>query len=194
MERSVEMPPPLPMPNRLPNRLIGRQRLPRSASGVMSLVELMTVVLIISILFLTVVPTYQRIQRKARASAIVNDFRVFGAVFQAYAHEKGSWPAESGAGVIPTGITSADLQADVWNRATPMGGRFDWEYNQVHPGGTSPGGRWRAALAINGTSESPLLVDADLMGDIDDMLDDGNLDTGNFRKGFGDCPLLIIEP
>jgi type II secretory pathway pseudopilin PulG len=176
------------------NRLIGRQRLPRSAAGVMSLVELMTVVLIMSILFLAVVPTYQRIQRKARASAIVNDFRVFGAVFQAYAHEKGSWPAESSAGIVPTGITSADLQVDVWSKTTPMGGKFDWEYNQVHPGGTSPGGRWRAALAINGATDAPLLVDADLMVMIDEVLDDGDLETGNFRKGFGDCPLLVIEP
>lgn len=177
-----------------PNRLLGRQRIPRSASGVMSLVELMTVVLIISILFMTMVPTYQRIQRRARASAIVNDLRVFGAVFQGYAHEKGAWPAESPAGVVPTGITSQDLQTDVWSKPTPMGGKFDWEYNQVHPGGTSPGGRWRAALAINATSDAPLLVDADLMTDIDDIIDDGNLESGNFRKGFGDCPLLIIEP
>ena len=37
-------------------------------------------------------------------------------------------------------------------------------------------------------------VDSDLMQAIDDDLDDGDLDTGNFRKGFGDCPILIIEP
>jgi len=176
------------------SRLIGRQSIPRSTAGVMSLVELMVVVLIISMLFLAAVPAYQRIQRKARAAAIVNDFRVFGAVFQAYAHEKGSWPAESAAGVLPTGITSADLQTDTWANSTPMGGHWDWEYNQVHPGGTSPGGRWHAAIAITGTSDAPLNLDTDLMQEIDDDLDDGDLDNGNFRKGFGDCPLLIIEP
>jgi type II secretory pathway pseudopilin PulG len=174
--------------------MLGRQRLPRAATGVVSLVELMTVVLIISILFLTAVPTYQRIQRKARATAVVNDFRVFGAVFQAYAHEKGSWPAETPAGVVPAGITSQELATDVWTRATPIGGKFDWEYDQAHPGGTSPGGRWRAALAINSTSDSTLLVDADLYEAIDEALDDGNLTTGNFRLGFGDCPLFILEP
>ena len=177
-----------------PSRLIGRQRLPRTASGVVSLVELMTVVLIISILFLMAVPTYKRIQRKARATAVVNDFRVFGAVFQAYAHEKGSWPAESSAGVVPTGVTAQDLQIDAWIKATPIGGKFDWEYNQTHPGGTSPGGRWRAALAINTTADSSILVDADLYEEVDEALDDGNLTTGNFRLGFGDCPLFILEP
>lgn len=160
----------------------------------MSLVELMIVVLIISMLFLAAVPAYQRIQRKARAAALTNDFRVFGAVFQAYAHEKGRWPDEVAAGVVPPGITSDDLQPAVWLKPTAMGGQFDWENNQMHPGGTSPGGRWRAALAITSTSAAPLAIDADLMREIDEALDDGDLDTGNFRKGYGDCPILIIEP
>jgi type II secretory pathway pseudopilin PulG len=176
------------------SRLIGPQRIPRSTAGVMSLVELMVVVLIISMLFLAAIPAYQRIQRKARAAAIVNDFRVFGTVFQAYAHEKGSWPAESPAGVVPTGVTSQDIQTDAWTKTTPMGGKFDWEFNQVHPGGTSSGGRWHAALAITGTSDAPLAIDSDIMQEIDNDLDDGDLESGNFRKGFGDCPLLIIEP
>lgn len=175
-------------------RLIGPQRLPRSAAGVVSLVELLTVVLIISILFMLSVPTFQRIQRKARATAIVNDFRVFGAVFQTYAHEKGAWPAEVAAGVIPAGIDHEDLQVANWIRPTPIGGKFDWEFNQTHPGGTGPGGRWRAALAINATAAAPLLIDADLFEEIDTQLDDGDLTTGNFRLGYGDCPLFILEP
>lgn len=174
-------------------RQIGRQRLPRSTKG-LSLVELMIVVLIISMIFFAAVPAYQRIQRRARAAALTNDFRVFGAVFQAYAHEKGSWPVESAAGVVPPGITNNDLQINAWTKPTAMGGLFDWENNQAHPGGTSPGGRWRAALAITGTTSAPIVIDAALMREIDDALDDGDLETGNFRKGFGDCPIFIIEP
>jgi prepilin-type N-terminal cleavage/methylation domain-containing protein len=177
-----------------PSRLLGRQRFPRPAVRAFSLVELMIAVLIISMIFVMAVPTYQRIQRKARATSVANDFRVFGAAFQAYAHEKGAWPAESTAGVIPTGITSQDIQTVPWSKMTPIGGKFDWEYNQVHPGGTSPGGKWHAALAVTGTTDAPLIVDADIMQEIDESLDDGDLDTGNFRKGFGDCPILIIEP
>lgn len=177
-----------------PTRLIGRQRLPRSAAGVISMVELLVVVLIIGILFVMAVPTYQRIQRKARAATIINDFRVFGAVFQAYAHEKGSWPVEAAAGVVPTGLGSEDLQTDNWSGVTNIGGKFDWENNQTHPGGTSPGGRWRAALAINSAPGATLIVDADLFEEIDEALDDGDLATGNFRLGFGDCPLFILEP
>jgi prepilin-type N-terminal cleavage/methylation domain-containing protein len=176
------------------SRLPGRQRFPRRAIRAFSLVELMVAILIISMLFMMGVPTYQRIQRKARAAAVGNDFRVFGAAFQAYAHEKGSWPAEALPGVVPVGFSSNDIQTTVWSNKTPMGGKFDWEYNQTHPGGTSPGGKWRAAVAITGTADAPLIIDADLMQEIDETLDDGDLDSGNFRKGFGDCPLLIIEP
>jgi len=175
-------------------RLLGRQRFPRPADRAFSLVELMIAVLIISLLFLMAVPAYQRIQRKARATAIANDLRVFGAALQAYAHEKGTWPPESAAGVIPTGLTTADIQTDVWQTATPIGGHFDWEYNQVHPGGTSPGGKWHAAIAISSTSDAPLLIDADLMQAIDAELDDGDLANGNFRSGFGDCPIYVLEP
>ena len=176
------------------SRLLGRQRFPRPATRAFSLVELMIAVLIISLLFLMAVPAYQRIQRKARATTIANDLRVFGAAFQAYAHEKGTWPPEAAAGVIPTGITTQDIQTNKWTVMTPMGGKFDWEYNQVHPGGTSPGGKWHAAIAITSTSDAPLILDADLMEEIDETLDDGDLTTGNFRKGFGDCPIFILEP
>jgi len=174
-------------------RQIGRQRLPRSTAG-LSLVELMIVVLIISLLFLAAVPAYQRIQRRARAAALTNDFRVFGTVFQTYAHEKGTWPIETAPGIVPPGITDKDLQLNAWTKPTAIGGLFDWENNQAHPGGTSPGGRWRAALAITGTTSAPMVIDADIMREIDEALDDGDLETGNFRKGFGDCPILIIEP
>jgi prepilin-type N-terminal cleavage/methylation domain-containing protein len=176
------------------SRLIGRQRFPRPADRAFSLVELMIAVLIISMLFVMAVPTYQRIQRKARATTVINDFRVFGAAFQAYAHERGSWPAEASAGVVPTGISVQDIKTTVWALKTPMGGKFDWENNQVHPGGTSPGGKWHSALAITGTSDAPLIIDADLMQEIDEALDDGDLATGNFRTGFGDCPIFILEP
>ena len=175
-------------------RLLGHQRFPRPANRAFSLVELMIAVLIISLLFLMGVPTYQRIQRKTRATAIANDLRVFGSAFQTNTHEKGTWPPEAAPGVIPTGISVQEIQSDKWQNATPIGGHFDWEYNQVHPGGTSPGGKWHAAIAISSTSGSSVLLDADLMQAIDAELDDGDLTTGNFRSGFGDVPIYILEP
>jgi type II secretory pathway pseudopilin PulG len=175
------------------NRLLGRRDIPRSTAGV-GLVELMVVVTIISMIMLAAVPTYNRIQRKARASTIVNDFRVFASVFQAHAHETGSWPAETAAGVVPAGVTSIEMNSTAFTRVTPMGGQFDWDFNQVHPGGTSPGGRWRAALGINTTGVSAVILDVELLKEIDASLDDGDLTTGSFRLGGDGGPLFILEP
>lgn len=165
-----------------------RQYLPRSCRGV-GLAELMVVVTIISFLMMIAVPSYQRIRHKARASALVNDFRVFAAVFQAHAHERGAWPAEVAAGVVPSETGNEELKAGSWTRPSPIGGKFDWEYNQIHDGT-----RYRAAIALADTSDAPLMIDLDLFRIMDADLDDGALETGNFRLGENLCPLLILEP
>jgi type II secretory pathway pseudopilin PulG len=175
------------------NRLLGRRDIPRSTAGV-GLVELMVVVTVISMIMLAAVPTYNRIQRKARASAVVNDFQKFAAAFMAHAHETGSWPLESAVGTIPTGLNSTSISTQAWTRVTPMGGQFDWDFNQVHPGGTSPGGRWRAAIAINSSGTSNVILDVELLKLIDQTLDDGELTTGSFRIGGDGGPLFILEP
>lgn len=170
------------------SRRIGRQAVPRSTAGV-GLVELMVVVTIISMLMAVGLPSYQQIQRKARSAAIANDFRVFTAVLQARAHENGSWPAEAAAGVVPGGITADDIQLASWVGPTAIGGRFDWDNNQIHNGT-----HYRAALALVDTADAPLLVDLELYREIDTVLDDGNLATGNFRLGQDNCLLFVIEP
>ncbi|MES1194629.1 MAG: hypothetical protein ABUL65_01960, partial [Opitutus sp.] len=71
---------------------------------------------------------------------------------------------------------------------------FNWDFNQVHPGGTSPGGRWRAAIGISDSPTSPVILDQDLLLEIDRELDDGDLTTGSFRLGGDGGPLFILEP
>lgn len=194
LPRSLAFAEMLPMPARsASDRLWGRRDIPRSTSGV-GLVELMVVVTIISMIMLAAVPTYNRIQRKARASAIVNDFQKFAPVFLAHAHENGAWPAETAAGVVPAGINNTEMNVAAWTRVTPMGGQFDWDFNQVHPGGTSPGGRWRAAIGINSSAVSTVILDVELLKEIDRSLDDGDLNTGSFRIGGDGGPLYILEP
>lgn len=171
-----------------PRRLLGRRNIPRSTAG-LALIELMVVVTIISFLIMLAIPAYQRVQQKARAGALVNDFRVFAAVFQAHANEKGTWPPEAAAGVVPTGITGEELKADVWTRPTVIGGHFDWENDQIHNGV-----HYRAAIAITDTADAPLMVDRELFQEIDNVLDDGNLATGSFILGDNNCPLFVLEP
>jgi prepilin-type N-terminal cleavage/methylation domain-containing protein len=158
------------------------------ASAGFSLIELMVAVTLLSILFLLAVPTYQKLQRKARTAAIVNDFQVFATALQAKAHEAGSWPPEAGPGVVPAGMTPEEIKFDDWSHVTPIGGHFDWENDQLHNGV-----RFRAAIAITDTTDAPLVFDYEQLLDIDRAIDDGDLTTGNFRLGVGNCPLFVIE-
>ncbi len=164
------------------------QRNSRESNAAFSLIELMVVMTILSFLFLIAVPIYQRLQRKARTAAIVTDFRVFATAFQSHAHDSGTWPPEAAAGVVPIGMPPEELKYDDWTHTTPMGGKFDWENNQVHPGG-----RWRAAIMIAPTSDAPLVNDDALFIDIDRAIDDGDPNKGSFQRGFGGNPLFIIE-
>ena len=153
-----------------------------------SLIELMVAMTILSLLILLSVPTYQKIQRRAKVAVLANDFRTFATALQSHAHEVGSWPLETAAGVVPTGMTPEELKDDDWTHPTPIGGKFDWEYKQTH-GGT----QYLAAIAITDTSDAPLTIDAELLLDLDKAIDDGDLTTGNLIMGFGGSPLFIIE-
>lgn len=152
-----------------------------------TLVEILVVVVIISLLAMLAIPAVQLVQRRARSSAIINDFRVFSTAFETSAHETGSFPAESAAGVVPAGMETA-LKVDAWLRVTPIGGHYNWENNQMHSGN-----RYKAAIAITATGDAPLPLDVNQLTDIDKALDDGNLYSGNFFLGAGLNPVFVIE-
>lgn len=151
-----------------------------------TLVEIMVVVMIISMLIAAGVPAMLHMKRRSVASAVANDLRVFAAAFDAYAHEAGSWPAETEPGITPPEMDSR-LNPTAWLRRTPMGGQYNWEYNQMHAGT-----RYRAAIAITSTGSMPVEQDADLYETIDRVIDDGDLNTGNFRLGSDDEPVFIV--
>jgi len=160
----------------------------KRSNSAFSLIELMVAVTILSLLFLIAVPTYQRLQRKAKVAAFVTDLRVFATAFQSHAHESGAWPPESAAGIVPAGMTVEEFKSDDWTHPTPIGGQFDWDYNQTHVGV-----QYRAAITIVDTSTAGYVRDDELLTQIDQIIDDGDLTAGNFRYGDGDFPLFVIE-
>jgi type II secretory pathway pseudopilin PulG len=152
------------------------------------LVEIMVVVTIISLLAALGVPALQSVQRRTVATAIGNDLRTFAAAFDVYAHETGGWPAEVAEGVVPPEMATR-LKSTDWLRPTPLGGQYNWDHNQMHAGS-----RYRAAIAISGTTAAPFGQDLDLLESVDRIIDDGNLATGNFRIGADDEPVFIVSP
>src|SRR5581483_535915 len=145
-----------------------------------TLVEIMVVVLIISLLAMVAIPSLMRIQRRAKTTAIMNDFRVFAAAFSSYAQETGQWPPDTAAGVLPP-LMAGRIKADAFTRTTPMGGKYNWEYNQTHFGV-----KYKAAISITATASAPLPLDVNQLTDLENHIDSQfNWLDGSFHLGTG---------
>ena len=125
--------------------------------------EIMIVVTIIGLLAAIAIPAFRRVQMRSMASRYANDFRAFSDAFQIHVMQNGVWPqATAGIGLLPpdmpTGLPAA------WQAPTPMSGGYTWS-------GSS--GRIRL-LSSNATDE--------VMQRVDEILDDGDLSSGEFRR------------
>lgn len=159
----------------------------RSRRG-FSLLELSVTVFIVSLLAMLAVPALRQAQLGARSSAVSNDLRIFAAAFQTYAHAKADWPAaDEVPGAVPSGMAPY-LRAADWERPTPIGGHYTWVRDSLQAGR-----RYPAVLVIASVGENRVTADRNQLVDLDRKLDDGDLDTGNFRLGFRNQPVFVLE-
>jgi type IV pilus assembly protein PilA len=156
------------------------QRPVRPTTRGFTLVEIMIVVVIIGMLAAMAIPGYMRVQRHSQNSRVVNDLRVFSQAFETYATQNAAWPANVGPGMVPPGIDTGDFKVSVWQAPTTIGGEWNWDMNIV-PGVTA------------GISISNFTCDDAQLAEIDAMLDDGNLGTGNFQKVAPNRVTYILE-
>jgi prepilin-type N-terminal cleavage/methylation domain-containing protein len=154
-----------------------------------TLVEIMVVVTIISILAMVSIPAFQRIQRRAKTTTVANDFRVFAGAFESYAAETGSFPADSAVGVVPP-LMAGRINTANFTRVTPMGGKYNYEGNQLHFGV-----RYKAALTISTAPGATLVMDIPQLTDLENTIDKGSFNWlgGSFHLGTGIQPLYIIS-
>jgi prepilin-type N-terminal cleavage/methylation domain-containing protein len=146
-----------------------------------TLVEMMIVVAIIALLAAIAVPAFVRARQRAQNTKFINALRIASDAVTMYAIENGGrYPADVNRGVVPAGMaTYLDASLD-WTGTTPIGGRWDWDFNR-------PGAR--AAVAVVGSSAS-----TERMQEIDAMWDDGDLSTGRFREMDEDRYADVVEP
>jgi prepilin-type N-terminal cleavage/methylation domain-containing protein len=144
--------------------LVAKSSRLRPASA-FTLVEIMIVVVIIGLLAAIAVPAFQRIRERSVASRMANDFRQFESAFQRYSMEYGTVPAPAAGGVIPTGMDG--YLPISYTAVSPVAGNYLWS-----------GPSSNIVLRHSNATDS-------LMQRVDEILDDGNLTTGEFRKTSG---------
>lgn len=153
-----------------------------------TLLELSIVVFIISVLAALAVPALKQVMLESRSTAVANDLRVFRDAFADYAHEHGDWPPGGGQpGEFPAGMAGR-LGKTNWERVTPIGGRYQWA-----PGSLHQGERYRAAIVIASLEDNNVSSDRKQLEDLDRRIDDSDLEAGNFRLGYRNFPVFVIE-
>ncbi len=132
-----------------------------------TLVEIMVSAAIIGLLAALSVPTVLGSGNKARARRFARDIKTAGHAFVQYAMETGEYPADKTPGQMPDGM-SEYLSGFPWNEDTVIGGQWDWDFLQfgTHAGVSVYQPDW----------------DDSQMAEIDSIIDDGNLSSGQFRK------------
>lgn len=153
-----------------------------------TLLALSIAILIISLVAALAVPSLKQVRLNARSSAVIDDLRAFARGLQAYGQARGDWPPGGAApGELSPGMQAYLTQTD-WERTTPIGGRYAWAVNSLQQGE-----RHRAVIVLASLGKNKVTADRRQLEDIDRKLDDGDLETGNFRLGYRNYPVFVIE-
>ncbi|MBI5692157.1 MAG: hypothetical protein HZC55_18910 [Verrucomicrobia bacterium] len=176
------------MPHRFQSRASRIRRHQGDPRAGFSLVAASVALFALSLAAAAGLPWWRDRQRAAQVAATAADLRAFAEAFQKFAHDRGDWPPDAGAPAeVPTGMTERVERAR-WQAPSPIGGHYAWA-----PYTLQRGERYRAALLILSVGREQVSPDRTLLAALDQQLDDGNLDTGRFRLGFRQQPVLVLE-
>jgi type IV pilus assembly protein PilA len=139
----------------------------------------MIVVAIIGLVAMMALPSLSRARERAACARVANDFKTFSSAFVLYAVENGHYPADSHETLPKDSGMETYLDADKWYEETALGGHFNWE---------GPDGYPYAGISLY-DDEFPERV----MRMLDDLMDDGNLASGNFQRTSNGRYTYIIE-
>ena len=145
-----------------------------------SLIEMLVVVAVIGIVAAIGLPSVSRINDSATASAVAGNLINFGKAFRAYEKLEGDWPPDNIRGTMPPGVGMEEyITESIFEGTTPVGGNYNWEGPEVHS---------YAGVSIQGSTAS-----AEMFIRIDEILDDGNLNTGYFLRTPNGRYTYVIE-
>ena len=145
-----------------------------------TLVEILSVIVILGVLAAIVVPAFAGAADDARVGAFVSTMRTHAKTIDVHTVRTGSYPADSSSGDLPPELAPTVDPAD-WESGTPLGGVWDFEFNDHG---------LTAAIGVHFNS-GPGPGDA-VMHRVDATFDDTDLSAGAFRKLAGDRYYLVL--
>ena len=120
-----------------------------------TLVEGMTVMLILGIVTRIAIPQIQDVRVRAQAAQALGDFRVIEHAAQEYLADNNQPPPDAGTGIVTTGLESY-LEGFTFNKPAYQ---LDWE-NWVLPSGLPKHPETRVLLGVSISIDNPVLGEA----------------------------------
>lgn len=146
----------------------------------------MVVVVIIGLLAAASIPVYRLITLRSKATGAVNDLRTFSTVFITYSLQNGRYPDDGDPQVVPPQV-AGQLPGNFIQK-TPIGGVYKWNFDVPADGIAA-----KAAIIIQADTGNPIIDDLEQLERVDQLIDDGNLATGNMQLGSTNSLVYIIE-
>ena len=145
-----------------------------------TLVEIMIVVVIIGILASMAIPAFAHVRKRAQFSRLAGDFRALEGAVEMYTLENGRWPEDTSSGEFPPELEGY-IHESLFLEVTAVGGFWNWD---------GPENNDVAGISLRAPN-----LDEDDMLEFDEIIDDGNLETGRFRNDVvgGDWFTLVLE-
>jgi prepilin-type N-terminal cleavage/methylation domain-containing protein len=135
-----------------------------------TLIEILIVLAILGILAGIVISQFTGVTEDAERQAFITSGRTFAEAAERFNLDYGVYPEDSASGALPTGFGDY-ITYNQWEGGTPIGGV--WDSDQDFGIGSAIG------VHFDGTG---ITRDDTYMQEIDAAVDNGDLDTGYFRK------------
>ncbi|MCH6255265.1 type II secretion system GspH family protein [Puniceicoccaceae bacterium K14] len=143
-----------------------------------TLIEIMIVLLMIGVLASVALPGFAKVRRAATTRAFSNDIKALIYAAECYELETGYWLPHTNPGVFPAELDGYYSEV-VFESPTSVGGNWAIEFdgNEI----------WSGLGIVNPT------LGPDYLELIDQTIDDGNLNTGQFRQISAGKYFYVLE-